>query len=635
MVDMLGKTMTRTHQKNSSFGTQILPNGEGTLFRLWAPSANQVEVLIDSQAYPMQGDANGWYACQLKDAAPGTLYQFRIDGDLQVPDPASRFQPQDTHGPSQVIDPSRFAWQDSDWRGRPWEETVLYEVHVGTFTPEGTYAGVKKKLDYLVALGVTAIELMPVADFSGLRNWGYDGVLPYAPDSSYGTPDALKDLIQTAHQKGLMVFLDVVYNHFGVDGNYLYSYANPFFTERFHTPWGAAIQFDGPQPIRDFFIENALYWLNEYHFDGLRLDAVHAIHDPSPKHFLREFAARVRAGVDSNRHIHLVLENDDNTAHFLEKADGQEQFDAQWNDDFHHAAHVIATGESFGYYSDYATHGNETGATAAIYYLSRCLEKGFAYQGEPSPYRKGEPRGETSVHLPLSSFVNFLQNHDQIGNRAFGERLVNLAKPESVRALTEILLLAPTVPLLFMGDEWGASQPFLFFCNFNEELGKLVTEGRRREFASMPEFSDPKTRERIPDPSAVETFEASRLNWAELEQPEHQNWLSLYKKLLSIRQQEVVHRMSLIIDQGERQRNCKLFEKTGLWLEWPLKDGTTLILLANLGNMPLTLPVTLFDNSPVDRIQTLYQSEHTVDPTQSIAKLIQVPGWSVFWLTKH
>lgn len=605
------------------FGAQRAEDGAGFNFRLWAPSAKSVELILNEQPYPMTPQEAGWYSGFSEAAKHGDLYRFRINGDLQVPDPASRFQPQDVHGPSQIIDPSRFPWQDSHWKGRPWEETVLYEIHVGTFTAEGTFQGVKNKLDYLVDLGVTAIELMPLSDFPGRRNWGYDGVLPYAPDSSYGTPDALKDLVQTAHQKGLMVFLDVVYNHFGPDGNYLHTYAEPFFTEHYHTPWGAAINFEGPRPVRDFFIQNTLYWLTEYHIDGLRFDAVHAIYDQSPTHILNELAETVRSQISDDRHVHLVLENDDNAARFL-NGNTPKHFDAQWNDDFHHAAHVIATGDASGYYSDY----DETAShQPAVAHLARCLTEGFAYQGEQSHYRQ-HPRGEKSDQLPLSAFVNFLQNHDQIGNRAFGERLHQLAPPEAIKALTEILLLSPSIPLLFMGEEWQSQRPFLFFCDFNPELSKLVTEGRRKEFARFPEFSNPETRERIPDPAALSTFEQSRLDWDVIQEPQHAEWLSRCKELLSIRKQAIVPHLGTLPHEGARKPKCKILEKTGLLAEWPFKNGKTLVLVANPSATPLTLPSPLSDNIRSDRCNVLYQSGETVAEE---VKSGTIPAWAVLW----
>src|SRR6185312_4671354 len=404
------------------YGAQIMDGG--VRFRLWAPGCKQVGLYLGQMnewhesMRPMDAREGGWFESTVVEAGAGMRYGFDVNG-VRVPDPASRFNPDDVHGLSEVIDPSAFAWRDAKWRGRPWEEAVIYELHVGTFSPEGTFKGVSQRLDYLAELGVTAVELMPVADFPGKRNWGYDGVLLFAPDSRYGRPEDLKHLVDACHARGLAVFLDVVYNHFGPEGNYLHLYAPHFFTERHHTPWGAAINFDGAEarPVRDFYVENALYWLEEFHMDGLRFDAVHAIRDDSQRHILVEIAETVRSRLSGERPIHLVLENDGNEAHLL----GSGLYTAQWNDDLHHALRVLTTGESAGYYADYAD------ATAER--LARALAEGFAYQGEMSGYRE-QRRGEASAHLPPTRFVSFIQNHDQVGNNAFGTRLARLAKPE-------------------------------------------------------------------------------------------------------------------------------------------------------------------------------------------------------------
>jgi malto-oligosyltrehalose trehalohydrolase len=509
------------------FGAEL--RGDGTArFRLWAPSARTVELALarggETRLLALPAAQDGWHE-GVYPAAAGDRYRFRIDGALEVPDPASRFNPDDVHGASEVIDPAAYAWRERDWRGRPWEEAVIYELHVGTFSPEGTFAGVEARLDYLAALGVTAVELMPVADFPGRRNWGYDGVLPFAPDAAYGRPEDLKRLVDAAHARGLMVFMDVVYNHFGPEGNYLHAYAKPFFTERHHTPWGAAINFDGEgsRAVREFFIHNALYWLEEYHADGLRLDAVHAIADDSAPDILEELAAAVRAGPGSERHVHLVLENDRNEARYL----GPGRYDAQWNDDIHHAFHILLTGEADGYYADYANR--------PAWFLGRCLAEGYAYQGEVSRYRDGAPRGEPCAHLPPAAFVSFVQTHDQVGNRAFGERISALASEETLRPAIAAWLLAPAVPLLFMGEEFAAATPFLFFCDFGPELAQAVTEGRRREFARFARFGDPAAQAKIPDPNAAATFAASRLDWASLARAPHERFLALYRELLALR----------------------------------------------------------------------------------------------------
>jgi maltooligosyltrehalose trehalohydrolase len=559
------------------FGTRLLPQG-GAEFRLWAPAARTVEWIgADGAARPMTVAAEGWFSLRVAAAAAGTRYAFRIDGGLTVPDPASRFNPDDVHAASEVVDPLAYAWRDGQWRGRPWHEAVIYELHVGTFTPQGTFAAVAARLDDLADLGVTAIELMPVADFPGRRNWGYDGVLLFAPEAAYGRPEDLKRLVDEAHRRGLMVLLDVVYNHFGPDGNYLHAYAPAFFTQRHHTPWGAAINFDGEasRTVRDFFVTNALYWIEEYHVDGLRLDAVHAIADDSPVPIVEEIAQAVAAGPGRARTVHVVLENDRNEAHRLRRdAAGRPlAATAQWNDDVHHAAHVLATGERDGYYADYAR------APAAL--LARALSEGFAYQGEPSDYRGGAARGEPSAQLPPAAFVDFLQTHDQVGNRAFGERIAKLADPAALRALTACVLLAPAVPMLFMGEEFAASAPFQYFCDFEAELARAVTDGRRAEFRRFARFADPAARAAIPDPNDTRTFERSRLDWSERQRPPHSEWLALTRGLLALRHRHVVPHLP-----AARSGRFEVHEPGRIAVRWPLGDTGALHLAANLAAQP-------------------------------------------------
>jgi maltooligosyltrehalose trehalohydrolase len=519
------------------FGAEVLQEG-GVCFRLWAPGARQVDLCINDNTLPMDFLGDGWFQLIVYEAGPGTLYMYSIEGELKVPDPASRYQPADVHGPSEVVAPLSFEWEDAGWKGRSWEETVLYELHVGAFSPLGTFKGVCSRLDYLLDLGVTAIELMPVADFPGRRNWGYDGVLLFAPDNCYGRPGDLKVLVQTAHQKGLTVFLDVVYNHFGPEGNYLHVYArDAFFTGRHRTAWGDAINFDGEnsRTVRDFFVHNALYWLEEYHIDGLRLDAVHAIQDDSRPDILEELAEMVRQGIGGDRQVHLLLENDDNAARYLRRdSRGQPRwYTAQWNDDIHHAIHCLLTGESEGYYCDYADY--------PAVHLGRCLAEGFAYQGEPSRYRNGAGRGEAAL---------------------------------------SVLLLAPSPPLLFMGEEFGCRRPFPFFCDFGAELAASVSQGRRREFAKFTVFREPAAREYIPDPNGLETFKSAILDWDCLEQPVHREWLCFYKRLLALRRQKIV---PLLRGKGIQGSRSRLLGPRTVAAEWSLDAGATLILLANLG----------------------------------------------------
>ena len=607
--------MKRRH--NMQFGAEYCDDGS-VRFRLWAPAARQVELCLaasnSAARLSLERCDNGWFELVTDAAKPGTQYRFRIDGGKEVPDPASRFQPEDVHGPSEVINPATFDWKDDSWRGRRWEEAVIYELHVGAFTPAGTFSAVGERLDYLADLGITAIELMPVADFPGQRNWGYDGVFPFAPDSTYGRPEDLKQLVRSAHDHGVMVLLDVVYNHFGPEGNYLNSYAPQFFTDRHKTPWGNAINFDGfeSRTVRDFFINNALYWLTEYQVDGLRLDAVHAIIDDSTPHILTELADAVRSSVEPDRHVHLILENDRNQARFLQRTRGCQTraYSAQWNDDIHHALHVLITGERDGYYSDYSERPLDQ--------LGRCLVEGFAYQGEGSPSRNGQARGERTAGLPPSAFVSFLQNHDQIGNRAFGERVATIADPRAVRAAMAILLLAPFPPLLFMGEEFGAKTPFLFFCDFEKGLAEAVAAGRRNEFARFIRFNDPVARAGIPDPNAATTFEMSRLDWDDLAQPHHRDWLRFYRHLLKLRCRYIASRLA---NACAIEAHYEVHGDRGLTAHWNFPDGSKLDLLANLGSVSLTglAPPT---------IQMIYASE---EASETALKRGTLPAWSVAW----
>ncbi|MBA1244123.1 malto-oligosyltrehalose trehalohydrolase [Pseudomonas japonica] len=519
-----------------------------TRFALWAPDAENVRVVFDDgEQLVMISQAEGWFTAEAACDA-GTTYRYQINNDLTVPDPASRAQQSDVHSASVVVDHATYPWRHAQWQGRPWHEAVIYEVHVGLM---GGFEGVARQLPRLAALGITAIELMPIAEFPGDRNWGYDGVLPYAPEHSYGTPDQLKALIDTAHEHGLMVILDVVYNHFGPDGNFLNSYAKGFFREDKHTPWGAAIDFRRPQ-VRDFFIDNALMWLLDYRFDGLRFDAVHAIEDPD---FLQEMARRIRKAIPAGRHVWLNLENEHNQAHLL-----QEGYDAQWNDDGHNALHVLLTGEAEAYYEDYA---QDTTAK-----LARCLGEGFVYQGHTN--RHGVARGEPSGHLNPTSFVLFLQNHDQIGNRAFGERLSQLAPEPALRAATTLLLASPMIPLMFMGDEWGAAEPFQFFTSFHGELAEAVRNGRRSEFKSFSAFQDPERRDKIPDPNAESTFKHSRPAFDDFEKHQRGPWVELYVHLLSMRRRDLMPRLP-----GSRSLGVTILADKAVSARWQLGDGST------------------------------------------------------------
>ena len=542
------------------FGASALPDG-GTRFRLWAPAQDRVSVAIEGgETVPMRRDG-AWFEAELPVGA-GALYRFVQQDGTAVPDPASRFQPQDVHGPSQVVDPEAYRWKHPEWRGRPWHETVLYELHVGCF---GGFRGVAEALPRLARLGVTAVELMPIADFPGRHNWGYDGVLPFAPDSAYGTPEDLKALVDAAHGLGMMMFLDVVYNHFGPDGNYLALYSPEFFKQDVHTPWGGAVDFTRPE-VRRFFTENAVYWLGEYRFDGLRLDAVHEIIDPG---WLDEMADAVRGRFEPGRQVHLVLENEKNEASHLRR-----DVDAQWNDDGHHAFHVLLTGEDRGYYRDYA----EAGAAG----LARVLAEGFFFQGQVSSHR-GRGRGTPSKDLPPSAFVLFLQNHDQVGNRAFGERLTALADPAALEAAIAAQMLCPQIPLLFMGEEEASRTPFLFFTDHGAELGTAVREGRRKEFAHFPEFADPAMRERIPDPNAAGTFAASVPRGDPARGAAR---FALYRELIAIRMKEIAPYLEQAVAMEARPLGGK-----AVVARWRLGSAGVLTIAVNLGAVGVGFPV--------------------------------------------
>ncbi|MBO9353827.1 malto-oligosyltrehalose trehalohydrolase [Bordetella petrii] len=562
-----------------TFGAHLMPDGT-TRFRLWAPSAPPALALeIEGMApIALRPDAQGWtQACVA--CPPGTRYRYRLDADRTVPDPASRQQADDVHGYSIVAPAGGYAWSHPDWAGRPWEQAVIYEVHAGL---AGGFAGLRQRLPEWAALGVTVLQLMPIADFSGQRNWGYDGVLPFAPDTSYGTPLQLKKLIDTAHGLGLSVMLDVVYNHFGPDGNYLSAYAPEFFRDDIQTPWGPAIDFRRPEVCR-YFEENALYWLTEYRFDGLRLDAVHAIANPE---WLPRLARYVRGHIPAARHVHLVVENDDNRASLLRNG-----YDAQWNDDGHHVLHHLLTGETQGYYADYARE------PAAM--LARCLAEGFVYQGQPTLRDAARHRGEPSAGLPPTAFVLFLQNHDQTGNRAFGERLLALAarRPAALRAAVALQLLAPQIPLIFMGEERGSPAPFLYFTDYRDPaLAQAVRDGRQREF-DLAAQAGPGAAKTLPDPNQAATYAAS-YPW--VDSAEAAQWHDYYQALLAVRLRMIVPRLA-----GARAEAASVLGPSAVAAHWRMNDGARLSLYVNLGDSDARVPQR---EPPGDGAVLLFQS---------------------------
>jgi maltooligosyltrehalose trehalohydrolase len=499
--------------------------GEGRCrFRVWAPVAQSVEVhlLTPQQRFvPMARHTRGYYQAVVEGVEPGALYRYRLDGTRERPDPASVCQPQDVHGPSQVIDPS-FDWDDGFWCGIPLREYILYELHVGTFTPEGTFAATIPHLPVLKALGVTAIELMPIAQFPGSRNWGYDGVFPFAVQHSYGGPNGLKRLVQACHRHGLAVVLDVVYNHLGPEGNYLWDYG-PYFTERYKTPWGAALNFDGPDSdeVRRFFVDNALFWVTEFHIDALRLDAAHAIVDQSARPFLEELSLALHARAEElNRRIYAIAESALNDTRIIRPHElGGYALDAQWNDDFHHALRVLLTCDRGGYYEDFGQ----------LQQLAKAFREGYVYSGEYSTYRRRR-HGNPSRNLPAQQFVVFAQNHDQVGNRMLGERLSQLVSLEALKLAASAVILSPFIPLLFMGEEYGETAPFQFFIShLDPQLVNAVRRGRREEFAAFGWQGEP------PDPQETETFLRAKLNHQLRHGGHYHALFEFYQELICLR----------------------------------------------------------------------------------------------------
>jgi malto-oligosyltrehalose trehalohydrolase len=553
-----------------SWGAEYLGAGRAR-FRLWAPALGRLHLRIDGRDLPLRPDADGWCEWLLDDVAPGASYRYLLESGQTVPDPASRAQQDSLAGPSLLVDHDAYQWQHADWRGLPWEATVYYELHVGTFTPEGTFRAAMDKLGHLRNLGITTIELMPVGHFPGERGWGYDPVLIYAPHPAYGTPNDLKAFIDAAHGHGLNVVLDVIYNHFGPEGNYLSGFAPEFFHLERHTPWGGAIAYE-KQPVRRYFIDNALYWLDVYRFDGLRFDAVDHIQDEESEiEIVVEIAETIRARFP-DRQIHLTTEDNRNITRFVERGENGEVvlINGEWNDDFHNAAHSIASGETEGYYADFVQRH--------WWRLARSLAEGFAFQGEVSPHG-GEPRGEPSAHLPPTAFVDFVQNHDQIGNRAFGERLIDLATHDMVETLMAMLLLSPHIPLMFMGEEWGETRPFAFFTNYEGELADAVREGRRNEFAGFQAFhGDPSSLRQVPDPNATETFESSKINWDCLTSSEGRSWMAFTKRLLRLRRERVV---PLLAGTGRYSGKIEDADDGVVSVSWRLNGGM-LHMVANL-----------------------------------------------------
>jgi maltooligosyltrehalose trehalohydrolase len=543
-----------------TFGPRL--DRDGCIFRLWARADAKIELVIESadspRTIPMSLAPSGMFEARVDGAGAGTRYWFKMNGDGPFPDPASRYQPLGVHGPSQVLGPGKFSWAEDYFELPSLTELVIYELHVGTFTPAGTFLAVIEKLDDLRTLGVNTIELMPIAQFPGERNWGYDGVSLYAPAYSYGTPDDLRTLVREAHRRGIAVFLDVVYNHLGPDGAYHSMFAPQFYSGKHHTPWGDGLNFDGEDrdKVRNYFIESALEWVYEYHIDGLRCDATDTIQDDSKPHFLTELTVRVHAAArGTGRRVFLIAEDARNERKVVmpPEKDGH-GFDAVWSDDFHHHMRHRLAGDSDGYYRDF---------DGTAEHIAETIQNGWSFTGQFTQHWNST-RGTTPKGLSLQSRLFCIQNHDQIGNRAFGERLSKQIDQATFHAASALLLLSPEIPLIFMGQEWSAPEPFLFFTDHSEELGHLVTEGRRKEFAHFADFSDESRRDSIPDPQAKETFLQSKLDWAKRSEPEHAASLEWYQRLLRIRK--------TVVKNGEFL-SCRALSDKVIAVEWGSEGG--------------------------------------------------------------
>lgn len=546
-------------------------------FRVWAPTTELVELHLtgpDQRFLPLSKHADGYHRARLEEIAPGTDYQYRLDGQLERPDPASRWQPHGVHGPSRVFDPE-FAWTDSSWVGLPLRNYVLYELHVGAYAAEGTFDAILPHLHQLKELGITALELMPVAQFPGTRNWGYDGVYPFAVQNSYGGPHGLQRLVNAAHQHGLAVVLDVVYNHLGPEGNYLPNFG-PYFTDRYHTPWGPAVNFDGPQSdeVRRFFTENALYWQTQFHIDALRLDAVHAIRDFSAIPFLEELAETCHRQAETlGRRFHLIAESDLNMArHILPRTLGGYGLDAQWSDDFHHGLHVLLTGEQTGYYADFA----------GVSHWAKTWREGYAYTGEYSRHRRRR-HGSSPRQNHARQFVVCSQNHDQIGNRMLGDRLSATLSFEQQKLAAAAVLLSPFIPLLFMGEEYGETAPFQYFVSHTDPaLVEAVRRGRKEEFAAFAWQGD------VPDPQDAATFQRSKLNHPSDKQTRPATLQALYRELITLRKQ-----VPALADAEKETLETTPLEADNVLLvrEWCGADQALLLFHFGSGTRSIELPI--------------------------------------------
>jgi maltooligosyltrehalose trehalohydrolase len=561
---------------SSSLGPTYLGDGRWR-FRVWTPAARMVEVHLVSpreRLVPMQSVDRGYHEAEVMDVEPGSLYFYRLDGEKERPDPASRLQPQDVHGPSQLVD-SRFVWEDRGWTNPSLADYLIYELHVGTYTPEGTFDALIPHLRHLSELGVTAVELMPVAQFPGTRNWGYDGVYPFAVQCSYGGPDGLKRLVNACHKAGLAVVLDVVYNHLGPEGNYLGDYG-PYFTDRYQTPWGLALNFDGPgsDEVRRFFVENAVYWATEFHIDALRLDALHAIIDHSAVTFVEELGEAVhsRAG-QLDRTVHVLAESDMNDARLVRPRElGGYGLDAVWNDDFHHALHTLLTGERTGYYQDFGS----------LSHLRKAFEEGFVYAGDYSSYRQRR-HGSSSADVPACRFVVFVQNHDQVGNRMLGERLSQLVPFEALKLAAGVVLLSPFIPLLFMGEEYGEVAPFQYFTSHSDdELIEAVRRGRCEEFSAFSWQGEP------PDPQDEPTFLCCKLDHTLSGRGHHRVLREFYKELIRLRRE-----LPALASFSKEETKVSADEEKRVLLLSRWHGGSGIVAAFNFGDSSVDVPLDI------------------------------------------
>ena len=559
----------RTFQKQ--WGAEFI-SGDVVRFRVWAEGQQQLTLRLAERDLPMTAVGNGWFQIDVPGVTHGTEYQFVLQDGMAVPDPASRAQKGDVNGPSVVIDPGRYQPINPDWAGRPWEETVIYELHIGTFTPQGTFRAAIDKLPYLAELGITQLEVMPVSQFGGSRGWGYDGVLLYAPHSAYGTPEDFHAFIDAAHGLGLSVVLDIVLNHFGPEGNYLPLLSPAFFDAQRMTPWGNGIAYER-EPVRHYILDAPLFWLTEYRLDGLRFDAIDQIKDTASKHILQQIAETIREALP-DRHIHLTTEDSRNVIflHPRDEKGATPLFTAEWNDDFHNAAHVFATGETHAYYQDFAFEPEKK--------FARARAEGFVYQGEVS-LQTGHSRGVECHTQPPTFFVDFIQNHDQTGNRAQGERLITLAGADKTRVLLAALLLSPHIPLLFMGEEYGETNPFLFFTDFHGDLAKAVREGRAKEFTGHSGHDGD-----VPDPNDEQTFARSKLDWHNVTTAQGKSWLRFTRSLLVLRHRYLV---PLLRPGGTVEGKIVKTAPGMVAVSWSFPTGT-LSLALNIGNKPVDVP---------------------------------------------